>query len=246
MSKKKETKEVQSEADSPDNPDVTVVVEAQAPKLSARDGSGIEYQVGRIGRDVFIRIAKNHGGGSFSKEWVPVEKIRAAITPEMRGGQPFRCDALASAIIGRSQCNVGFVTASLRHLGIFSAAPEHKGMSVLTGDLEAFAERMIDASPLLGPDGQPVTAKLRPEPKETRFRPKTADSAPGDVAQGDGESGQEETAPPQEAAPHDETTSASEDDAKAKRNMVRVSRKTASRLGLTPVTDAPSAEADAD
>ena len=100
---------------------------AEAPKLSPRGEGGINYQVGRVGRDVFVRIEKNHGGGSFSKEWVPVEKIRAAITPEMKSGWPFRSDALTPAYVGRSQCNSGFLVAAMRHIGVFARTRSARG-----------------------------------------------------------------------------------------------------------------------
>lgn len=237
MSKQKEeTREEPGEVASPESPDVTVVLAAEAPKLSPRGQGGIGYQVGRSGSDLVIRIEKNHGGGSFSKEWVPVEKIRAAITPAMRQGEPFKSDALAQSYCGRSQCNSGFLVAALRHIGIFGAHSERKGMSVVTGDLDEWENRMRTAEPLVGEDGQPVLVKLHPEPKETRFRPKAAEPTSGDASQGDGE--------PETSGDHD-ARDAGDGDA-PKRRVVRISRKTASRLGLTPVTDVGSTQVGAD
>lgn len=182
-----------------ENPDVAIVKKATAPKLSPRGEGGIDYEVGRVGNDVYVRIEKNHGGGSCSKEWVPAEKIRAAITPAMRSGEPFKSDALASAYVGKSQCNSGFLVATLRAEGLLQPDAEHKGMSRLAGDLAAWVLGMREAAPLLGDDGQPLTAKLHPEPKETRFRPKQAE--PDAEA---GETPGSESAPGQDAQPSEE------------------------------------------
>jgi|GEM_PF-6251352 len=66
---KTSTKRAATEAT--ENPDVAIVRRATAPKLSPRGEGGIDYEVGRVGGDVYVRIEKNHGGGSCSKEWVP-------------------------------------------------------------------------------------------------------------------------------------------------------------------------------
>ncbi|MDQ1257330.1 MAG: hypothetical protein QG656_1934, partial [Candidatus Hydrogenedentes bacterium] len=79
------------------------------------------------------------------------------------------------AYVGKSQCNSGFLVAALRAEGLFRVDIEHKGMSRLAGDLDAWESAARTAEPPLV-DGRPVTAKLHPEPKESRFRPKQATS----------------------------------------------------------------------
>ena len=218
-----------------ENPDVVIVRTATAPKLSPRGEGGITYQVGRVGLDVYIRIEKNEGGGSFSKEWVPAEKIRAAITSAMRRGEPFKSDALAAAFVGKSQCNSGFLVAALRAEGIFSADAEHKGMSKPAGDLDAWEEQVREAAPLLGDDGQPIiTVKLRPEPKETRFRPKQAAAPSDDAPRGDG-AGPPSDRPPQDGAPQD-------GDARPKRRLVRIRKSLADELGVAGQSEAAQAD----
>lgn len=177
-----------------ENPDVVILKTATAPKLSPRGEGGLVYQVGRVGNAVYVRIKKNDGGGSHSHEWVPAEKILAALPQAMRRGQPTASDVLASAYVGRSQCNSGFLVAALRAEGLFSADAEHKGMSKLTGDLDAWHEAMRVAEPPLV-DGSPETAKLHPEPKDTKFRSMRAEGvetpdveAPQTDAETEGES----------------------------------------------------------
>jgi hypothetical protein len=173
---KKNTKKATTKA--PENPEVTIVRKATAPKLSPRGEGGIDYEVGYVGDDVYIRIAKNHGGGSCSKEWVPAAKIRKALTPAMHGGEPFKSNALASAFVGKSQCNSGFLVAVLRKEGLFQPDVERKSMSRLAGDLDAWELGTRKATPLVGDDKQPLTAKLHPEPKKTSFRQKQAGPDP--------------------------------------------------------------------
>ncbi len=183
MSKQKASKE--TEPQTRENPDVVIVKTATAPKLSPRGEGGITYQVGRVGEDVYVRIEKNEGGGSHSREFVGLSAIRGCITPAMGRGEPFKSDALAGAFVGRSQCNSGFLVASLRAEGIFGVDGERKGLSILIGDLDAWEKAAREAAPLLGEDGQPVTAKLHPEPKDTKFR--KVEAASGDST-GGGES----------------------------------------------------------
>ena len=166
------------EAEAVDNPDVVIVKVATAPKLSPRGEGGITYQIGRIGESVYVRIEKNEGGGSHSREFVPVSAISTAITPAMKRGATFKSDALKATFVGKSQCNSGFLVAVLRAENIFSADPEHKGLSKVTSDLDAWEKAMREAAPVLKDDGQPETVKLYPEIKDTCFRPKQASTAP--------------------------------------------------------------------
>lgn len=170
---KKNTKKTTTKA--PENPDVTIVRKATAPKLSPRGEGGIDYEVGHVGEDVYIRIAKNHGGGSCSKEWVPAAKIRKALTSAMHGGEPFKSSALASAFVGKSQCNSGFLVAALRKEGLFQPDVERKSMSRLAGDFGAWELGTRKATPLVGDDKKPLMAKLHSEPKKTSFRQKQAE-----------------------------------------------------------------------
>jgi len=179
------------EATPGDNPDVVILKAAEAPKLSPRGEGGIAYQIGMCAGSLYARIEKNHGGGSCSKEWVPVERIRTAFSPAMKRGEPFKSHALASAFVGRSQCNSGFLVAGLRAEGIFSPDEKRNGLSKLTGDIDGWEKQMRGAAPLLGDDGQPVTVKLHPEPKETKFCPKAQTGGGSPAADGTAPDGQE-------------------------------------------------------
>jgi len=230
MSKPKAREE---RADMPAQKEVIITKIAEAEKLSLRGDGRIAYQVGRVGDSVHVRIEKNHGGGSCSKEWVKEERLTACITQAMRRGEPFKSDALAAAFVGKSQCNSGFLVAVLRAERVFDADSERKGMSRLaTPDaLDKWVEAMRALAPLTGDDGQ-LTAKLRAEPKETQFRPKQSAPATDDAEQGDG------ATPPSEGA-------ASDGDAKPRR-LVRIRRKLAEELGVAGESEAvPADDGDA-
>jgi len=241
---KQKAKEKEMAADAPtetrENPDVVILKTVTAPKLSPRGEGGVVYQIGRVGDAVHVRIEKNEGGGSHSKEFVAVAAIRAAVTPAMRRGEPFKSDALTSAFVGKSQCNSGFLVAALRAEGLFQADAEHKGMSKLVGDLDAWEKSLQGMVPTFV-DGVPATVKLHPEPKDTRFRPKRADGVEtpgGDAPQDDAPRGDAEGAPPDGEAPQD-------GDAKPKRRLVRISRKLAEELGASDATESAPADAEA-
>ena len=218
------------EAAQAENPDVVIVRTATASKLSPRGEGGITYQVGRVGEDVCVRIERNDGGGSHSREFVAASAIRACISPAMRRGEPFKSDALAKAFVGRSQCNSGFLVAALRTEGILRADPERKGMSRLAGDMDAWEKAMREAEPPLV-DGKPETVKLHPEPKETKFKAKPKSTGDAGEATGGGVT-----------APADSTD---DSEAKAKPIMlVRIKRKGAKPSAEADDREPPAADAE--
>ncbi len=79
----------------------------------------------------------------------------------------------------QSQCNSGFLMAALRAEGLFASDPEHKGLSILAGDIDVWEKSMREKEPPLV-DGKPETAPLHPAPPETKFKAKAKASAEGD------------------------------------------------------------------
>jgi hypothetical protein len=96
---------------------------------------------------------------------------------------------MVEAFKGRSQNNSGFLVATLRAEGLLSEDEEHKGMSRLSGDFDAWEKAMRMAKPVLKEDGQPETAKLHPEPKDTKFKRKDADAEPVETSSVEGGTG---------------------------------------------------------
>ena len=226
------------EAAQAENPDVVIVRTATASKLSPRGEGGITYQVGRVGEEVYVRIERNDGGGSHSREFVAANAIRACISPAMRRGEPFKSDALAKAFVGRSQCNSGFLVAALRAEGILRADPEHKGMSRPAGDIDAWEKANREAEPPLV-DGRPETAKLHPEPKETKFKVKPKSTCDvHETPHGDAVS-------PEGTADEAPADSPGEGAAKAKPTMlIRIKRKGAKPSAEADDREPPAADAE--
>lgn len=150
-----------------ENPDVVIVRTATAAKLSPRGEGGITYQIGRVQDAVYMRIVGNESGGRHSKEWVPLDRVRSAMTRGMLRGEPFKSTAMVSAFEGRSQNNSGFLVAAMRAEGLVGADAKHKGMSVMTGDIDAWELAAREAAPSMK-DGVPETVPLHPVPKELK------------------------------------------------------------------------------
>ena len=154
-----------------DNTDVVITkADGRAAKLSPCGEGDIHYQTGRVADEAYLRIAGNDSGGRHSKEWVPLAAIRDAMSAAMLRGEPFKSTAMDGAFQGRSQNNSGFFTAALRAEGLFAADAEHKGMSRLVGDIDAWERAMREAAPVLKDDGQPLTMPLHPPTPLTKFR----------------------------------------------------------------------------
>ena len=151
---------------------VTVVRTAQALKLNpARGGGGITYQVGRIDKEAYLRLKENDGGGQFSREWVPFERLRTCFSPAMLTGQPFKASALSSggAFVGKSSTNAGFMCAVIRAEGLAYEDTEHRGMSLLNGGFDTWVQGVLDAAPEKNDDGTVKQEPLIPPKRENPF-----------------------------------------------------------------------------
>ena len=151
---------------------VTVVRTAEALKLNpARGGGGITYQVGRIDKEAYLRLKENDGGGQFSREWVPFERLRTCFSPAVLTGQPFKASALSSggAFVGKSSTNAGFMCAVIRAEGLAYEDTEHRGMSLLNGGFDTWVQGVLDATPEKNDDGTVKQEPLIPPKRENPF-----------------------------------------------------------------------------
>ncbi len=170
---------------------VTVVRTADAEKLNpSRSGGPVTYQVGRLAGEVYLRLLANSGGGRFSREWVPLSRIRACFTPAVLKGQPFKARTLDNAFQGRSSTNTGFLTAVLRAEMLAAGDPKHKGMSLLCADLGDWAEKVLAAEPVKNGDGTDLLEPLHPPVRENRLNFPNRNASPiepgGEDASADG------------------------------------------------------------
>jgi len=149
---------------------VTIVRTAQAPKLNPARGGAITYQVGRIGKEVFLRLKENDGGGRFSREWVPFEKLRTCFSPAALKGAPFKANVLSTAFTGRSSTNPGFMCSVVRSENLAREDTEHRGMSLLNGGYDTWVQSVLDADPEKNDDGTEKQEPLHPPVKESPFK----------------------------------------------------------------------------
>lgn len=116
------------EAD-PQSAMVTIIKTGTAAKLSPRGDGQLTFQVGRVGDAIHLRIYHNESAGRFSKEWVPIDSLRAALGKLPKNQPHFKAaTGLRPAWKGQSACNSGFGAAILKSEGVLVTDVEKKGM----------------------------------------------------------------------------------------------------------------------
>ena len=85
--------------------------------------SQITYHLGLKDDQVYLAIAGNSGGGLYSKEYMSLEAIIAAI----QGDQPITGKTLRHLFKGKSANTPGFALAAARDLGLIVAKPGEEG-----------------------------------------------------------------------------------------------------------------------
>ena len=95
---------------------VRVLKSATCPSLSGK--SKLSYEVGCTdASQIHVRIVANSAAGSFSREWVDMQAIRAALDKCPRGA-PITSAAIASLFRGTSTNNQLFAWAVLKNEGL--------------------------------------------------------------------------------------------------------------------------------
>jgi len=90
--------------------DIRVLKMGTCPSLSGR--TKLTYEVGcGLGSQINIRITKTAGTGSFSKDWVALERIHALL--EQNADKPIASHTLASLFTSAN--NPGFTLAVMKH-----------------------------------------------------------------------------------------------------------------------------------
>lgn len=118
--------------------------EGTAKKLGQRSTGSLSYQVlaDHDRKNLFIALTKNDGGGYYSKERVNIFSIEACLAAR-KAGEPFPSKALKDAYKSKSSNNAGFMTATLRALGLTAAAPEAESKHIVAGDWDAWRKKTI-------------------------------------------------------------------------------------------------------
>lgn len=115
-----------------------------AKKLGLRSTGSLSYQVlaDHNRKNLFIALTKNDGGGYYSKERVNMLSIEACLDAH-KAGAPFPSKALMDAYKSKSSNNSGFMTATLRALGLTAPAPDAESKHIVAGDWDAWQKKMI-------------------------------------------------------------------------------------------------------
>ena len=165
---------------------------AKARKTSQRATGEITYRVlcDDKREQLFIAIVGNDGGGYFSKEIVPFERVERCLAPHV-DGTPLPAKILRDAFVGKSVNNAGFLAAILRAEGLLSSVPDAAHQHQLAGNWADWKEAMLCA------DGEPYVPPAKPEVNDHAETLESADayateSAISHEAFGDSE-GQTET-----------------------------------------------------
>jgi hypothetical protein len=112
---------------------------ATAKKLGKQAEGGIGYRI--LGdterKSIFLSITENDGGGYFSREIVPFQKVEACITKREQN-KPFPSKTFKDSFTGRSSNNAGFLAAILRAEGLLASAPDSESQHILSGDWTAW------------------------------------------------------------------------------------------------------------
>lgn len=118
-----------------------------AKKLGLHSSGSLSYQVlaDYDRKNLFIALTQNDGGGFFSKERVNMLSIDACLYP-YKAGAPFPSKAFTHAYKSRSSNNAGFLTATLRALGLTATAPNADSKHIVVGDWDAWRKKMIAAA----------------------------------------------------------------------------------------------------
>ena len=125
---------------------------------------------------VFIRITGNDGGGYFSRELIDFDKAIDYVTP-YKNGSSFPSKVFASAFVGKSSNNAGFLAAVLRGEQLLDAAPGSDFQHVVSGE---WADWKAEALKLEGtPIEEPKSSDAEPAHGANKALPKRGKSKKG-------------------------------------------------------------------
>jgi len=133
----------------------------EARKVGQRSTGAIRYDIVSDSErtKVFIRITGNDGGGYFSREFIDFDKAIDSVA-SYKDGSPFPSKVFASAFVGKSSNNAGFLAAVLRGEQLLDAAPGSDFQHVIAGEWADWkvAALQLEGTPIDEP--KPADSKL--------------------------------------------------------------------------------------
>lgn len=140
-----------------------------APKIGKQSEGVIGYKIlsDMERTSLHIVITSNEGGGYFSREIVPFNKISACLKSRVQD-KPFPSKLFKDAFIGRSSNNAGFLAAILRVLGLLATAPDAETQHIVGDDWTAWQKLMLAV------EGEKIDMKIKqPDTKDEESSPET-------------------------------------------------------------------------
>jgi hypothetical protein len=126
----------------------TVYVDS-APKLRNPEHL-VHYELGKSGKKHGIRITSNDNDGLFSNEWVMLDDIAKCIEL-LAKSTGFPSKQLVSIFNSKSNNNAGFLSAILRHEGIFGLVDkkmyQHSLIIISTNLVKHFTSKPAQTTP---------------------------------------------------------------------------------------------------
>ncbi len=105
---------------------------------------------------LFFTLTANEGGGYFSRELIPFQRITQCIAG-IKANQPLPAKVFRAAFVGKSSNNAGFLVAVLRHEGLLAAARDASQQHVLAGDWPSWSAALLKQT------GEPYQLPRTPE-----------------------------------------------------------------------------------
>ena len=116
----------------------------QCPKLGQRAEGLIHFELlaSMDRQQLFVRLVSNDSGGYFGREPVDFARIRE-VAEAQSADKPFNGRVFGGGLFkSQSSNNGGFMTATLRSLGLLVAG-EKSNLSLVSGDWSAFAQAQL-------------------------------------------------------------------------------------------------------
>jgi hypothetical protein len=138
-----------------------LVKSGKAFKIGKRSQGAVSYRLlSDIERQTLhLNITANDGGGYFSREILPLAKVKDCLTSAVTD-KPFSSKLFGDAFVGRSANNAGFLTAILYGEGLLLRAPNTHSLYVLGEDWDGWVAAMLVN------DGELIEVEL-PMPKKS-------------------------------------------------------------------------------
>jgi len=180
---------------------VSPVRQVTTAKLSERSTTRLTYEIS-IGHSqtVYLAITDNEGGGSFSRELVPLPHIQAVLAEPLATGASFPTTLLRRAFTSRSNCNGGFLGAALRSEGLLKIGdPPH--LHQCAGDWDTWMDNQRHQLAKTGSVGVNAPPAPLPErPKVTKVEPAPAPLGEAGVSTGEDAVAVDDTQEPRQEA----------------------------------------------